>query len=227
MATRPPDASADTLFDLMASHRITAIIHVAARLGIADHLACGPMSAAELARKTGADMRSLQRLLRALVTIGICRETDERFELTEVGAHLAEKSERSLKAFALFEGEILWRGWSGLLNSVRTGKTASELAGVSDSFALMGRDPEVVRIFNEAMASLTGVVIPGVLAAYDFSEIPRLLDVGGGHGELFTAILKANMSMRGAVFDLPRCAEGAKRQLDRAGAERPRHVHRR
>ena len=116
MATRPPDASADTLFDLMASHRITAIIHVAARLGIADHLACGPMSAAELARKTGADMRSLQRLLRALVTIGICRETDERFELTEVGAHLAEKSERSLKAFALFEGEILWRGWSGLID---------------------------------------------------------------------------------------------------------------
>ena len=104
MATRPPDASADTLFDLMASHRITAIIHVAARLGIADHLAAAQWSAAELARETGADMRSLQRLLRALVTIGICRETDERFELTEVGAHLAGKVRTLAQGFRAIRG---------------------------------------------------------------------------------------------------------------------------
>ena len=67
------------------------------------------------------------------------------------------------------------------------------------------------------MVALTRQVIPAVLAAYDFSSIARLIDVGGGYGELLCAILKACPSLRGAIFDLPRCAEGAKRQLSDAG----------
>ena len=67
------------------------------------------------------------------------------------------------------------------------------------------------------MASLTRFVNPPVLAAYDFTGISRLLDVGGGYGELLAAILRAYPSMHGAVFDLPRCAEGAKKQFSEAG----------
>lgn len=218
MAARPDaDPQATALFDLVASHRITAAIYVAAKLGIADRLAEGAKDAAELAQLTGTDARSLRRLLRALVTTGICRSDGDRFALTEVGAKLAEGAERSVKAYALFEGETLWGWWSGLLESIRTGKTASELAGVADTFELMGRDPQAVRVFNEAMVSLTRYVNPPVLAAYDFSGISRLLDVGGGYGELLTAALKASPSMRGAVFDLPRCARGAKKQFQEAG----------
>ena len=42
--------------------------------------------------------------------------------------------------------------------------------------------------FNAAMADLTRVVIQDVLEAYDFSQVSRLLDVGGGSGELIGAI---------------------------------------
>src|SRR5262249_28984414 len=74
-----------------------------------------------------------------------------------------------------------------------------------------------VRLFNDAMVALTRRVIPAVLAAYDFSAITRLIDVGGGYAELLCAILKTYPSMHGAVFDLPRCADGARRQLAEAG----------
>ena len=209
--------SANKLFDLFASHRITALIYVAARLGIADLLGEGAMSAAELAKRTGADERALHRLMRGLVTIGICRQSEGDFELTEIGVHLAEGGHPSLKAFALFEGGMLWQAWGGLLESINSGKTAAELAGDRDLFAMMQRDQDSVRIFNEAMVSLTRIVAPGVLAAYDFSGVGRIFDVGGGFGELLVAILKAHPNMRGAVFDLPRCEEGAKQQFARAG----------
>ena len=81
----------------------------------------------------------------------------------------------------------------------------------------MGKNPEAVQIFNDAMVSLTAVVAPGVLAAYDLSSIGRLYDVGGGFGELLSAILAASPAMRGAVVDLPRCARGHSRQLAEAG----------
>jgi SAM-dependent methyltransferase len=85
----------------------------------------------------------------------------------------------------------------------------------------MAQDPERIRTFNEAMVAFTRQVIPAVLAAYDFSAIRRLLDVGGGYGELLSAILRAYPAMHGAIFDLPRCADGAREQLAAAGvAER-------
>jgi hypothetical protein len=218
MAAQPvTDRSASALFDLIGSHRITAIIYVAASLGIADRIAEGTDDVVRLAARTGTDPRSLARLLRALVTIGILRQSQERFVLTDNGALLAEGAERSLKAFALFEGEVLWGWWGKLLDSIKSGKTSSELAGVADSFELMGRDARAVEIFNEAMVSLTRIVNPGVLAAYDFAGISRLLDVGGGYGELLAAVLKAHPTIRGAVLDLPRCTAGAKKQFEEAG----------
>src|SRR3954463_1449216 len=60
-----------TLLDLIQSHRITAVIYVAAQLGIADRLSDGPKSLDDLAKATGANRAAL-RLLTALRTIGIC-----------------------------------------------------------------------------------------------------------------------------------------------------------
>jgi hypothetical protein len=212
------DPSATRLFDLISSQRITVVIYVAARLGVADHLAEGPVTAAELARRTGADERSLRRLLRALVTIGICQQVgSEQFGLTPVGAHLAGSAKQSLKAYALFEGGMLSRSWARLLDSIRSGKTAAELAGVQNSFEVLARDPELARTFNEAMVAFTRQVVPAVLAAYDFSDIRRLIDVGGGYGELLSAILAAYPTMHGAVFDLPGCGDGAKKQFADTG----------
>ena len=67
-----PDSSGNILLDLVDGHRVTAVIHAAAQLGIADYLAQGPKSVSELARLTESHERSLHRLMRALVRLGVC-----------------------------------------------------------------------------------------------------------------------------------------------------------
>ena len=80
-------------------------------------------------------------------------------------------------------------------------------------------------MFNEGMKSMTRFAMPALLAACDFSMVSTLMDVGGGLGELMSAILRKYPSMRGIVFDLPHCAEGARRNLTAAGvAERAEFV---
>lgn len=213
-ARQTSDPSLLALFDLITSERITAVIYVAARLGIADVLAEGAKTSDELAQRTGAHERSLLRLLRALVALGVCKQVGKgQFELTAVGGHLAADSEMSLKAWALLEGEWMWQNFGSLIVSVRSGRSTAALSGFDSGFDRMAESPETVRIFNEAMSSLTRIMVPAVLAAYDFSGISSLIDVGGGYGELLSAILKAYPTMRGVVFDLPRCAEGAEKQL--------------
>ena len=210
--------SANVLVDLVDGHRVTAIIYVAAQLGIADLLFEGPKTFAELARLTETHERSLFRLMRALVKLEICTQSsDGNFQLTEMGTHLAAKSERSMKAWVLLEGSMLRAGWSELIDTIRTGKTADELAGLGEErFEVLAKTKDAA-LFNEAMVSITRMTVPEVLAAYDFSGISSLMDVGGGLGELICAILKQYPSMRGVVFDLPHCAEGAKKNISDAG----------
>ncbi len=198
--------------------RTTMVIAVATRLGIPDLLAHGPMDATALARRTGTDRAALQRLMRAMTTIGICQPAaGGRFALTDVGRGLAEDAEPSLKAYALFEGEMLTRSWGGLIETIRTGKTEAELARLGNRFDQLGRSAEQLAIFNQAMANLTQMAITGILAAYDFSTIRRMIDVGGGAGTLTVAILAAYPAMRAAVFDLPRLAESTTRNLKESG----------
>jgi hypothetical protein len=210
--------SALRLFDLIQSHRVTAVIYVAARLGLAELLSYGPQTPGRLAKATGADERALGRLLTALSTIGICERTGEgSYALTEMGAGLDGAAEQSFKSWAIFEAEMLSTRWSGMLESVMTGKTAAELQGLANSFELMGRTPELVDKFNAAMTELTRLVTPDILRSYDFSGISHLMDVGGGSGELLGAIAQQNRKLRGTVFDLPRCAEAASRHLGQIG----------
>ena len=42
-----------------------------------------------------------------------------------------------------------------------------------------------------------------VVAGYDFSAYPTIVDVGGGHGPLLAAILAAAPASRGVLYDLP------------------------
>ena len=58
---------------------------------------------------------------------------------------------------------------------------------------------------------------PPVVAAYNFSGIETLVDVGGGHGLLMASILNANPTMRGIVFDLPLVVTGTPAVLTGAG----------
>ena len=210
MTTKAPDTDT-ALFDLIQSHRVTAAIYVAAKLGVAECLREGPRSPADVARAIGAEENPIHRLLVALTTIGICSVNEQyRFSLTKIGAQLDSRSDRSLKAWAIFEGEILSKSWTGLIESVVSGKTAAQLMGLNNSFDLMSRSSEAVGVFNAAMRDLTRIVTPQIISAYDFSNTKVLLDVGGGSGQLISAVLQKHPTMRGIVFDLPRCAESAK-----------------
>jgi O-methyltransferase. len=104
-----------------------------------------------------------------------------------------------------------------MLETIMTGKTAAHLHGARNSFDLMARTPANVGIFNAAMADLTRFVTPDVLSAYDFGGIHRLMDVGGGSGELIGAVAGKYPHIRAIVFDLPRCEEAATLHLERAG----------
>jgi hypothetical protein len=51
------------------------------------------------------------------------------------------------------------------------------------------------------------------VAAYDISGLRRIVDVGGGQGELLIALLKAHPTITGVLFDLPAAINSAQQNI--------------
>ena len=204
---------------MICGFMVSQAIHVAAKLGIADLLRDGPKGCDELARISATHAPSLYRVLRALAGAGLFTETEPGvFGLTPLGAILRSDVSGSLRAMSIFMGgQCNWQAWGDILHSVKTGETAFEHVFGMGFFQHLEHHPESARVFNEAMTSNSEPFDAAVTAAYDFSTINQIVDVGGGHGSLISSILKAHPTMKGILFDVPHVSEGARCRLKAEG----------
>jgi hypothetical protein len=109
------DGQVSTLQDVVYGFMPAQILHVGARLNIADELACGPRTLGELAAATGTHAPSLRRLLHGLACLDVLDETAAGYELTPAGEQLRSDVPNSIRAAVLlFCSESMWRSWSAL-----------------------------------------------------------------------------------------------------------------
>jgi O-methyltransferase domain/Dimerisation domain len=209
------------MFHLIVGFRVSRTIFVAAKLGLADLLKDGPRTSEQLARSTGTHAPSLYRVLRALVSIGVFSGDDEQgFVLTPLGNTLRSDAPGSLRHWAMLVlGNEHYQAWGDLAHSVKTGESAFRHIFGANTYEYVSQHPEHAKVFNEAMANLTGFYNAAVRDCYSFSGIGKVVDVGGGDGSLVIALLQANPGMKGIVFDLPQVAERAKQRMREAALE--------
>jgi len=208
----PPSAQ---MMQMVFGYMTSQAISVAAKFGLADQLKDGPRTVEDLAQATGLHARALYRLMRALASVGVFAEdADGRFQLTPLAEVLRSDAPDSLRAFSIFWGAD-WHlsVWGNLPYSIQTGQPAFEKLNGKAFFDHLGENPAQAQIFNNAMTGLSLSASMAVVAAYDFSSITKLVDVGGGHGLMLSAILEKYPQMQGVVFDAPSVIEGAQALL--------------
>jgi hypothetical protein len=201
-----PDEQPSTILRrLIDGHKATQAIHAAAELGLADLLAGGARTAADLAAATETHEPSLARLLHVLATLGVLDQTTSgAFAVSEIGEGLRSDAAEPLAAWARFCGaEETQRVWGGLLHSIRTGESAFPHVHGADAWEYRAAHPEAAGRFDAAMTDLSRRTSRALLDAYDFSRFGTVVDVGGGRGALLAALLAAHPRMEGILFDLP------------------------
>ena len=209
------------VFQMMSGYWVSQAIYVAAKLDLASLLKDGPKQSEELAAATSTHAPTLYRLLRALSGIGLFSEdANGRFALTPLGATLQD-GPNSVRAMVLHLGESAsWQAWGELLHSIQTGETAFKHAHGMEVFPYYAQHAESNAVFNEAMTNYSEAVSAAVTQAYDFSRAGTIVDIGGGHGSLLAAILKANPSSKGILFDLPPAVADAGKRIETEGLTR-------
>jgi predicted O-methyltransferase YrrM len=212
-----PSTPGDELVRLFRGFWVSRAIYIAAQLGIADLLADGPRTVAQLATTTKTHALSLHRVLRLLASEGVFAETEDgRFELTPRAAVLRQGSPARLQV--LFLGRpASWQAAGNLLHTVQTGETAFERAHGMDFFEYNRQHPEDQALFDQLMTSQTRPVARAVAGKYDFASMASIIDVGGGQGVSAIEILTAHPHLKGAVFDQPAVAAQATTAIAEAG----------
>ncbi len=194
-------------------------IHVAAKLNIADLMASqGPLNSSELAAKTGAHEESIHRLLRALSSNGVFTEDQSgKFSLTPLAECLREDSPESVKATALSAGSVFYKAYNEFPFSVQTGEDGFKKAYGMGPFEYLTNNPEEGKIFDQMMTDFHGGETKPMVENYDFSIFKTVVDVGGGNGEVISAVLNKNPNSNGILFDLPEVIDRSGKNIEASG----------
>jgi O-methyltransferase domain len=198
---------------------VSQALRVIIELGIPDLLAIEAQSVDELATATQSDADALYRVMRLLASEGVFREVRPRhFEGTDLSAAL--RSDRpGPRDFVHMINSEAYLAFEQLLHSVRTGEPAFDKVFRRPRFEWLSEHPEQAALFQRAMVALSQGSNEAVAEAYDFGPFTRIVDVGGGHGQLLSAILARNPHLSGVLFDLP---SGVAAAQQGAGGDLPR-----
>ncbi|HXU31594.1 MAG TPA: methyltransferase [Thermoanaerobaculia bacterium] len=217
LADRVVPASA-AMVDRASGTGQTQGLRTASRLGIADRLAAGPKTAAELAREIGADEDALHRTLRALAAAGVFRlDAHGRFANNRLSAALRSDRGAVGPVAEYFGSEATVAAWADLPRTVETGENAFPRVHGQSIWSWFDERPDQLATFAAAMGAVTEMYAPAVAGHPAFGRIARLADLGGGRGTMLAAILRRHPKLRGVLVDAPGVLDQALPYLERQG----------
>jgi len=220
---------ARALFDLTAGFVYSQVLQAAVRLDLFAILADGPLTTAEIGRRTGLSEEAARRLVAAAASLGLAqargrtrgpasgpaRETAWGLGphgaallanpgVMEMIRHHALLYEDLQDPVALLRGEV---GETRLQRFWAYARSPDPAAAPTESVAA----------YSRLMAATQPMIAEEVLAAYPVRRHRRLLDVGGGEGAFLTAVAAAAPRLALTLFDLPGVAARAETALAVAG----------
>jgi SAM-dependent methyltransferase len=211
-AEQPPPQA--LLFQLGAGGAISKAIGLAAEFNVADFLAKGESTTADLAAACGVQPLPLERVLRLLATVDVVRSAGPgRYTLGPLGELLRTDSPTSMRSMMRKITGPLMQGLARTEITLQTGQPAFEEVLGAPFFDYLAAHPEDGFVFSDAMTDLGRSFNMAVLDSYDFSAITKLVDVGAGHGWLISSVLQKYPLMQGILFDQPHIAEIARKNL--------------
>lgn len=218
LAPAGPSDGERTVLELVEGYQLSQAAYVAAKLGVADVLAGGPMPVDEIATAVDARAPELRRVLRALVAAGVFTELpDGRFCLNEAARALRAGAPGHLQDVTISLGEEMYRSFGELLNTVQTGETAFEHVFGKPLFDYYSDNPEAEASGSGRMVARSLPVAHELAHSDLMPSRGTLVDVGGGTGILAAELLRHRPALRAVLLERRPLLELAREHLEQKG----------
>jgi predicted O-methyltransferase YrrM len=193
--------------DITFAFQQSRIILTAFELGIFTELDKGAKTSGEVAAALNADARAADRLMDALVSIGLLSKSENKFSNREPASDFLVKGKPGYLS-GLMHTVNLWNAWSTLTESVRKGTSVIRESEKKSS-------NNWVEPFIEAMHFRAQKQAPMDIALIDLDGVNTVLDLGGGSGVYSIAVARASDNAKITLFDLPDVIKLSKKYVEK------------
>lgn len=199
----------NTIREIAASFQKSRILLSGIELDIFSNIDESGTTNSQISNNLHLDEHACERLLNALVSLGILAKQNHLFFNTaESFTFLSKKSSDYLGG--LMHSNQLWNTWSNLTQVVKTGKSANPSE-------INARGEEWLFPFINAMHDRAKKLAPEQVANIDLSGIKSLLDIGGGSGAYSMEFVSKKSGIEATVFDLPNVIPITKKFIAKEG----------
>lgn len=205
----------ERLFDLISGFTYSQVLHAFVEFNLAQLLADGPRSSADLALRAGTPPDRMAVLCQAAAALDLLhRRRDGRYDLARLGAALPGVP--GLQGIILHHS-LLYRDLSDPAGFFR-GETETEIAGFWPYVFCTGKevDTETAAPYSRLMSDSQILVAGETIKAVNFSSAKALLDIGGGTGTFLEAVGSVAPHLALILFDLPAVVPAAIDRFEKA-----------
>ncbi|MBS9436753.1 methyltransferase [Photorhabdus noenieputensis] len=192
------------LAELITSYRKSAAIYAFVDTGLSIHFKHGAyVDIDELSRQCGIDYSRLDRFCDFLIEVGILVNHGHKVTLSEECSALADPESMESLIVKWELSPDCWNAWSMYSRSLleNDGKPAFEIMHRKSFFEYLVSNKLLKSHFDSSMLKGSDKIIGKLLDIYDFSQYDRILDVGGGEGNLLVRISEKIKGKHYAVLD--------------------------
>ena len=143
--------------------------------------------------------------MQGLAELGlVINNRDGVYHPTGRGLYLQRSHPRTLADAALMWAGKTCEAWSGITQALRIGRSSFTAAHGQGFFEHLHERPAELHEYHRSLASYARHDYQALADAVNFGVHHRILDAGGGTGELVFALLRAFPGLSGIVMDRPR-----------------------
>ncbi len=215
---------ARALFDLCAGFVYSQTLLAAVRLRLFETLRDAPLPLATIAARLQLSEAAAGCLLSATESLRLtARRRDGRHGIGPLGTALLGDP----GILAMVEHHAtLYRDLADPVALLRRDGGGTSLEGYwAYARASAPPDPAGVAAYTALMAATQPMIAAEILAAYDFSQHRRLLDIGGGDGSFLAAAGRVAPALQLHLFDLPAVLPQAEARMGAAGLSGRAQLH--
>jgi hypothetical protein len=189
------------LENLIDNLRLSFALNAVCDLGVPDRVKQATLLS-DLSSSIGANEDFLRRLILFCSKNGYFSFINDTITLNEEAKKLLKGSSFS-KQLSFYTHPTVASSFASLSDAVINGKSGFECAHEKPLFSFLGDDPEFGEVFNGAMEGDGQSRSKAIREKVNFDSFDRVVDVGGGTGEILVEICNSSPSAKGILFELP------------------------
>jgi O-methyltransferase len=191
------------LFEQATAAALLYVLGALVRSGVPDKLRDGPLSAEQLAERTGLNADAVFRTLRCAVTQGYFRlRSDGRFEHNSRSRALCGGGlSRSREFLLYFSSGSNLAAWADYEHVLKTGRSPFDHVHGMNVWEWFEKHSDEREMFAHSMMGISVADAPIIARVYPFRELSSVCDVGGGRGTLLSELMIRHPHLRGVLYE--------------------------